>query len=222
VKILVVDDHQLIREGLRPVVERAAEGGEEVAVYEASSYDEALVYADAHPDIDLVLLDLRLPDVVGFAALVDLQERHPGVPVVIMSGDIDAGLVRAALEAGALGFIPKSSPSHVILGALRLVLAGGTYVPREIMQEAAASPVPPPRTDLPRHDAAAVAALGLTPRQMDVLALLLAGKANKVIGRELDLAEGTVKNHVAAVLKALDVTTRVQAVIAAGRLGIKP
>jgi DNA-binding NarL/FixJ family response regulator len=226
VKILVVDDHHLIREGLRPLLERLGERGDEAAVMEAASYDEALVYADSHPELDLVLLDLRLPNVSGFAALVDLQERHPDVPVVVMSGEDDPDLMREALERGALGFIPKSSPSHVILNALRLVLAGGTYVPPEIMSAAAFAPRPLRPSPSPdrrgEHQASGGAAerLGLTPRQMDVLALLLAGQPNKLICRELDLAEGTVKNHVAAVLKALNVTTRVQAVIAAAKLGI--
>jgi DNA-binding NarL/FixJ family response regulator len=218
-KILVVDDHQLIREGLRPVLERLGAVGEDVSVLEAASYEEAIVYADSHPDLDLVLLDLRLPNVSGFAALVDLQERHPDVPVVIMSGEDDPAVVRGTFDRGALGFLPKSSPSHVILNALRLVLAGGTYVPREIMS-AIASPDPASSMPPPMEEGQA-RGLGITPRQADVLALLLAGKSNKIICRELNLAEGTVKNHVAAVLKALNVTTRVQAVIAAAKLGIK-
>jgi DNA-binding NarL/FixJ family response regulator len=219
-KILVVDDHQLIREGLRPVLERLGGMGEEVSVLEAASYDEAIVYADSNPDLDLVLLDLRLPNVSGFAALVDLQERHPDVPVVIMSGEDDPAVVRGTFDRGALGFIPKSSPSHVILNALRLVLEGGTYVPREIMS-AFASPAPGPAQPATPMEESQARELGLTPRQADVLALLLAGKSNKIICRELNLAEGTVKNHVAAVLKALNVTTRVHAVIAAAKLGIK-
>jgi DNA-binding NarL/FixJ family response regulator len=216
VKILMVDDHHLMRDGLRPVLEQLGTPSDPASVFEASSYAAAIERADEHPDMDLVVLDLHLPDVTGFAALADLQERHPGLPIVVMSGEDDPALMRQAIDYGALGFIPKSSPSAVILSALRLVLSGGTYLPREIMWNATppaeasvvpASPIPP--------------GLDITPRQADVLALLLAGKSNKVICRELDLAESTVKNHVAAVFKALNVTSRVQAVLAAAKLGIK-
>jgi DNA-binding NarL/FixJ family response regulator len=153
---------------------------------------------------------------VGFAALVDMQERFPALPVVMMSGEDDPGVMREAIERGALGFIPKSSPKAVIVSALRLVLSGGTYVPREVMGTAPATK-PAPRA----NGAMDATSLGLTPRQTEVLECVLAGKSNKVIGRELGLAEGTVKNHVAAVLKSLDATNRVEAVIAAARRGIK-
>jgi DNA-binding NarL/FixJ family response regulator len=216
VKVLVVDDHALIREGLRPVLEALAEGGEPVQVLEAHDYARALELAAAHPDLDLALLDFNLPNVVGFAALVDIQERFPALPVVMMSGDDDPGVVREAIERGALGFIPKSSPKAVIMSALRLVLSGGTYVPREIMGRARAAK-PAPRGD----GAPDGRSLGLTPRQTEVLERVLAGKSNKVICRELGLAEGTVKNHVAAVLRSLDATNRVEAVIAAAKRGIK-
>ena len=218
-KVLVVDDHALIRQGMRSVLAQLGEG-EAVEVIEASGYGEALERIAANPDLDLVLLDLRMPDVIGFAALADIENRHPDVPIVVMTGEDDPELVREAFEHGALGFIPKSSPPPVILAALRLVLSGGTYVPPEIMAARAA-----PRAALiaaPHTDATLAAGrLGITPRQSDVLTLLLAGKSNKVISRELNLAEGTVKNHVAAVLKALNVDTRVQAVIAAARLGLR-
>lgn len=220
-KILIVDDHHLIREGLRPVLRQLApEGSSEPAeVFEAASFQAGLELANAHPDLDLVLLDLHLPDVTGFAALADLQERHPAIPVVVVSGEDDPNLVRMAFEHGALGFIPKSSTSQVILNALRLVLSGGTYLPREIMS-APATPSKP--SDLQNASAhRTLEALGITPRQADVLLLLLAGMSNKLICRQLNLAEGTVKNHLAAVFKALNVTSRVEAVIAAGRLGIK-
>jgi DNA-binding NarL/FixJ family response regulator len=219
-KVLVVDDHALIRQGLRPILRQLGNAGEEVTVIEAGSYTEALERIAENPDLDLVLLDLRMPDVSGFAALADIEESHPQVPIVVMTGEEDPRLVREAFDQGALGFIPKSSPPQVILAALRLVLSGGTYVPPHIMT---APNTPPHSTAQMPHVGLAAAAdrLGITPRQSDVLALLLAGKSNKVISRELDLAEGTVKNHVAAVLKALDVDTRVQAVIAAARLGLR-
>jgi DNA-binding NarL/FixJ family response regulator len=217
-KVLIVDDHALIRQGLRPILAQLGTDGEGVEVMEASGYAEALDRIAASPDLDLLMLDLRMPDVSGFAALADIEEHYPDLPVVIMTGEDDPALVREAFEHGALGFIPKSSPPPVILAALRLVLSGGTYVPPHIMAaantpRAAPAPLPDP--------AIAAGRLGITPRQSDVLALLLAGKSNKLISRELNLAEGTVKNHVAAVLKALNVDTRVQAVIAAARLGLK-
>ena len=215
-KILIVDDHQLIREGLRPVLRQLAAPSDDVTVLEASAFAPALAIAEQHHDLDLVLLDLHLPDVSGFGALETLQARFPAVPVVVVSGADDSSLVLGAVERGALGFIPKSSNSAVILNAVRLVLSGGTYLPREII----ASPVAP-ATPLPARTGNGLDGLGLTPRQADVLRLLLAGKSNKLICRELDLAEGTVKNHLAAIFRALHVTTRVEAVVAAGRLGIK-
>ena len=215
-KILVIDDHELIRAGLKPVLEQLVPG-ETITVLEAPSYTRGVEIAAAHPDLDLALLDFNLPNVTGYAALVDLQERFPEVPVVIVSGEDDPALVRGMFDRGALGFIPKSSSPAVIVSALRLVLAGGTYLPPEIMLSgrAQAATQPPPAT--PGGDRG----LGLTPRQAEVMDLLLAGKPNKVICRELDLAEGTVKNHVAAVLKALGATNRVEAVIAAAKLGIR-
>jgi len=218
--ILVVDDHALIRQGLKPLLAQLAEpGSEPVEVLEAASYGEALERIASRPDLDLLLLDLRMPDVSGFAALSDIEERHPDLPVVVMTGEDEPELVREALEHGALGFIPKSSAPAVVLNALRLVLAGGTYIPPEIVAGGARRAAPPP--PLRSEAAATLQRLGITPRQADVLTLLLAGKSNKVISRELELAEGTVKNHVAAVLKALGVETRVQAVVAAGRLGLR-
>ncbi len=217
-KILIVDDHHLIREGMRPVLERLPAPGleEPVEIFEAENFDAATRIVTKHPDLDLVLLDVRMPGTSGFAGLAQWQKRFPGLPVVMMSGEDDPALVRSAIDQGALGYIPKSSTSEVILSALRLVLSGGTYLPREAIGPDRVAPMP--QADF----AADVAArLGITPRQADVLALLLAGKSNKVICRELNLAESTVKNHVAAVFKALNVTTRVQAVLAAAKLGIK-
>jgi DNA-binding NarL/FixJ family response regulator len=216
VRILIIDDHHLIRDGMRPVLQRLA-ADDALEVVEAATFQAGLAEAARHADFDLALLDLRLPDVAGFEALTELQRVHPEIPVVVMSGEDDPRLVREALERGALGYIPKSSSTAVILNALRLVLSGGTYLPRQIMGDASSDPA----------DASAARALpkdpglDLTPRQADVLALLVAGKSNKEICRALDLAEGTVKSHLAAIFRALNVTTRVQAVIAAAKLGVK-
>ena len=214
-KILLVDDHHLIRDGMRPVLERL-DPSEPVEVFEAATFEAAVETASRHDDLDLVLLDLRLPGVTHFEALDGLRERFPALPILLMSGDDEPDLVRGALERGALGYIPKSSNSEVLLNAIRLVLSGGTYLPPEAIgrQSRGAAPAGSSAEDI-------AARLAITPRQADVLALLLAGKSNKLISRELNLAESTVKNHVAAVFRALDVTTRVQAVLAASKLGIK-
>ncbi len=226
-KILMIDDHHLVREGMRPLLQRLAEPGDAVQVIDAATFRAGLDAIAANPDLDLVLLDLNLPDAVGVAVLAELQRGHRGLPVVVVSGDDDPALVRSILQQGALGFIPKSSSPEVVLNALRLVLSGGTYLPREVMAASApgalssvgAGNATPAKAGGP--SSALAARIGVTPRQADVLALLVAGKSNKQICRELDLAEGTVKNHIAAVFKALNVTTRVQAVIAAAKLGIK-
>jgi DNA-binding NarL/FixJ family response regulator len=217
-KVLIIDDHEMVREGLRQVVEQLGAPGESVMVLQAGSYARGVDIAAENRDLDLVLLDFNLPNVEGFAALVDLQERFPDLPVVIVSGHDDPDLMRESFERGALGFVPKTSNGSVILHALRLVLSGGTYVPREAMG-AARKPTAPPRAIHPPDEA--LSRLGITPRQADVLALMLAGKPNKVICRELNLAEGTVKTHIAAILKALNASNRVEAVIAASRLGLK-
>ena len=107
-KVLVVDDHALIRQGLKPVLAQLGQPGETVEVLEASGYAEALERIGATPDLDLVLLDLRMPGVSGFVALADIEDRYPDVPVVIMTGEEEPELVREAFEHGALGFIPKS------------------------------------------------------------------------------------------------------------------
>jgi len=218
VKVLIIDDHEMVRDGLRHVVEQLGAPGESVMVLQAGDYARGVDIASQNRDLDLVLLDFNLPNVEGFAALVDLQERFPELPVVIVSGQDDPDLMRETLERGALGFIPKTSNGSVILHALRLVLSGGTYVPREAMAAARRPAAPQPAMRAPDE---ALSRLGITPRQADVLALMLAGKPNKVICRELNLAEGTVKTHIAAILKALNASNRVEAVIAASRLGLK-
>jgi DNA-binding NarL/FixJ family response regulator len=216
-KILVVDDHALIREALRGVLKEIKD---DAAVLEAPNCGKAMQLIAEHPDIGLVLLDLGLPDRDGFSVLAELREHYPAMAVVVLSAQQDRTSVVKALDLGALGFIPKSGQRAVMLSALQLVFAGGTYIPPEILARDETSPLPPgakpPGADRPR---VSPADLGLTDRQLEVLAVVMQGKPNKVICRELNLAEPTVKNHVTAILKALGVSNRTEAVIAVRELG---
>jgi DNA-binding NarL/FixJ family response regulator len=216
VKILVVDDHPLIREALRGVL-KELKG--DATVLEASSCSQAMEFIAANSDLALILLDLNLPDRDGFSMLAELEERYPALSVVVLSAQHDRESVARALDLGALGFIPKSGQREVMVGALQLVFAGGIYIPPEILARDKSSAAEPSRTGTavgrPR---ASPSDLGLTERQIEVLALIMQGKPNKAICRILNLAEPTVKNHVTAILKALDVSNRTEAVIAVGEL----
>ena len=214
-KLLVIDDHPLLREAVQGVVTRLEPGA---MVLAAGDSERGFAIADAEPDLDLVLLDLTLPGLAGIPALKAWRRRYPEVPVVVLSSADDRPTVLAAIAAGAAGFIPKSSPNEVLLNALRLVLAGGKYLPPEALAPVAGSGARAPRVATGR--ALSLETLGLTDRQAQVLKLLAAGKSNKLICRELDLAERTVKAHISAVFRALGVTTRTQAALAAAKLGL--
>jgi DNA-binding NarL/FixJ family response regulator len=210
-KVLLVDDHALIRDAMRGVI---AELQPDAAVLEASSYAAGISLIEQNPDLALVMLDISLPDGNGFKVLEELRERHPAVSVVMLSGMNDRDSVVRALDKGALGFIPKSGSREVLINALRLVLAGGIYIPPEVLidnSETKGVAEPP-------ADRKSAAALGLTPRQLEVLALMMQGKSNKLICRALHLAEPTVKNHVSAIFKALGVANRTEAALAAMEL----
>jgi DNA-binding NarL/FixJ family response regulator len=217
-KFLVVDDHALIREALRGVLRELDEGA---TIFEASRWAEAARLLEEHPDLALVLLDLGLPDRDGLAALKETRAQHPKIPIVILSARHDRPHVVKALELGAVGFIPKSGEREVMLGALRLVFSGGVYIPPEILSRPETPPGP--STALGRRlegpTPTSPADLGLTARQVDVLALMMRGKSNKAICRILNLAEPTVKNRVTAILKALKASNRTEAVIRVGELG---
>ena len=173
---------------------------------------------ESHPDTNLILLDLSLPDRDGFSVLAELRERYPSIAVVVMSGVHDRDSVTKVLELGAVGFIPKSARREVMLSALQLIFAGGVYVPPEILAPEEAAQATPSRKD---RAIVSLADVGLSERQQDVLALMMQGKSNKVICRTLNLAEPTVKNHVTAILRALKVANRTEAVIAVNELGWK-
>lgn len=222
-KILLVDDHPLFREGMRHVLGQLAA---HAVLLEAPSGRGTLELAGQHPDLDLILLDLSLPDMGGLEVLAALRQRHPDVPVVILSASEHVADIMLAIENGARGYIPKSSSSQLLLAALRLVFDGGVYVPPAVLASGSPVAIPPagPGIADPWPAGRALsdpALLGLTQRQWEVLKLIVDGKCNKDIARELGIEASTVKVHVSPVLKALKVTNRVQAVLAVSRLGIR-
>ena len=219
-KVLVVDDHALIRDALQGVL---AELRPDVSILEAADCRQAMTLVEAHIDLELIFLDLGLPDGDGFAVLEDLRSSNPAIGVVVLSATKDRDSVTRALRLGAVGFIPKSGTRPVMLSAIQLILAGGIYVPPEVLgPEGAAQTGGAATPSRAGTKAASPADLGLTVRQIDVLALMMQGKSNKAICRELDIAEQTVKTYVTAILKALSVANRTEVVIAANARGWKP
>jgi DNA-binding NarL/FixJ family response regulator len=192
----------------------------DAVVLEASNCAQTMEAVASHPDINLILLDVNLPDRDGLSILTELRERNPAVSVVVLSADQDRASVMKAFDLGAMGYIPKSARSEVMLRALQLVFAGGIYIPPEVLPREHFSHTAP-RPSGGSRTIVSPADLGLTNRQLDVLALMMQGKNNKSICRVLKLAESTVKNHVTVILKALEVTNRTEAVIAVNELGWK-
>lgn len=223
--VLLIDDHTLFREGVALLLRPLVDG---LVVREAGTCEEGLARLDQEGAADLVLIDLALPGMPGLEGIAQLRARWPQTPVVALSSSDDRATVLAAIDAGAMGFIPKTSSSAVMLAALQLILARGVYLPPSAFLEAphvaagaaATATSAPPSMPSPRTPATPMQ-LGLTPRQSEVLYLILQGKPAKLIERELGLSASSVKAHTSAVLRALNVTTRTQAVVAAGRLGLQ-
>ena len=213
--ILLVDDHPLLRGGMRFLL-RSLDAALEMD--EASNCTQALELV-AGRSYNLVLLDLNMPGLNGLDALDALRDAVPGTPLVVLSGEEDPRVVRAAIERGAMGFIPKSSTPEVLVQALRLVLAHGVYLPRAVLDAEHSTPAPAPAS--PQAASGDMPLPGLTPRQMEVLRCVIRGEPNKVIARELNLSEGTVKAHVTAVLRGLGARNRTEAVYAAAKLGLR-
>ena len=208
-RILLVDDHALFRDGVALLLKELDPA---VQVLHAANLGEALAALGGGTDIGLILLDLILPGAHGFQALEAIRERHPGVPLVMLSSQEDQVTVLRSIQLGAMGFVPKSASSQQMFDALRTVLAHGIYVPPLSLAGIALAVPVQPRTS--------PAELGLTQRQTQVLRLILEGKPMKLIARELGLSPNTAKTHVSAVLRALCVTTRTQAIVAASRMGL--
>ena len=209
-RILLVDDHVLFREGLSMLM---AHRFPELRLTEVGTIGAALVHLQAPQAYQLVLLDLALPDSQGLEGLCRVREVAPSTTVVVLSADDSTPTVLAALDAGAAGFIPKTANARVLEAGLQAVLAGGVALPPSLLGDVGA---PAPASVTSTTDA-----LGLSPRQADVLGLLVEGRSNKLICRELGLSESTVKTHLAAIFRKLDVSTRTQAVVMAARLGLR-
>ena len=234
-KVLLVDDHPLILSALQAVIQGLADGIEVIGAGSAAAARDALA---GHGDIDMLLLDLALGEESGFDLLAEFRESHPSVPVVVVSASERASDVIRAIDLGAMGFVPKRTSNDALVGALRMVLGGGLYVPptmlgldlrRMAADEAAreASVLGDAAQAEPHQQVTSLESMGLTPRQTEVMGLLLKGLPNKLIARELNLSVETVKDHVAAVLRALGVSSRTQAVLAVsqmtqGRGGVVP
>ena len=223
-KILIADDHRLVIEAVKAKLSELAPGIEFVL---SMSVSELL--AAASDDLDLALIDLNMPGADGQSHIDEMRRRHPAVPLIVLSGTEDPAVMRAALERGVLGFIPKAYSPEVMISAVRLVLAGGVYVPPMML-----SALPPgivagvpsgaagggaPRSASASHTLEHLRNV-LTERQVEVLQLLSQGKPNKLIGRSLGISEGTVKIHLAAIFRALNVRNRTEAVVAAQSLTV--
>ncbi len=209
-KLLVIDDHPVLREGLSALLKQA---GPQTAVVQASSVTEGRDAASQHADIDVILLDLMMPGVNGFDAIAEFGRIRPELPIIVFSSSEDPKDVRRALKLGALGYVPKSASPTVLLAAVRLVLAGERYIPPLVLDR--------PKSTSARQSSFPDAGAGhLTDRQVEVLRLLAKGQPNKVIASSLDLSEKTVKAHITAIFRALNVINRTQAAAAGRHSGI--
>jgi two-component system, NarL family, nitrate/nitrite response regulator NarL len=210
-KLLVVDDHPIVRDGLATLLRQL---GADTVVLQVGDAARALEMAVEHADLDVVILDIAMPGMDGLRALGEFGRVRPDLPVIVISASEDARDAREALAKGALGYVPKSASRHTLLSAIRLVLNGDLYVPPLILSETRFSYAPDPR------GAAASTGSTLTTRQIEVLKQLSQGKSNKSIALELGLSEKTVKAHVTAIFKALNVINRTQAAAAGREAGL--
>jgi len=213
VHILLIDDHAMFRQGLKFLL---GELNADLQFSEAGSCEPALELIAEDPP-SLILLDLNMPGFQGLGALHKVIAAVPEIPIAVLSGEDDPGLIRDAIDAGASGFVPKSSKSEILVAALKLILAGGVYLPTAALKQASFA------TD----DANATVknnkkANTLSARQTEVLLRAIKGQPNKIIAMDLGIAEGTVKTHLSGAFRTLGVRNRTEAVFAAAKLGLAP
>jgi DNA-binding NarL/FixJ family response regulator len=201
-KVLIADDHPLFREAMVLAIRHL--DGTDSQVLEAGTFDETRRLAEAMPDLDLLLLDLRMPGMEGLSGLIELRRRLPALPIVIVSATEEPRVIREAIAAGAMAYIPKSLDRATIAAALHRVMEGETWQPEP--SEGTAAPTGAPSAERMK---------ALTPQQRNILKLIAAGKPNKIIAYELDIAETTVKAHITVILRKLGVYSRTQAALVA-------
>lgn len=209
-RILFADDHPLFREGVKPVLLKLAP---EVEILEAKDYPMAFELARRHDDIDLALLDLYMPGMSGVEGIGRFRAAFPRIPVAVLSASDERENIQRLLANGALGYISKSSPSDVILSALRLVLAGGIYIPPSLLDGVSEGEVETFMLEAGKQES-------LTRRQVDVLRELAKGLNNRQIAHNLNVTEGTVKIHLAGIFRVLNVNSRTEALLLAQKMGL--
>ena len=209
-KILIADDHPLFREAIHNVISDGFPGSD---VMETADLDSALALTQEHDDLDLILLDLNMPGMHGLNGLINLRNESPTIPVVIVSAEQDKQIVLQAITYGAVGFITKSSPRLQMTEAIQQILNGNVYLPPDIIRTQK-NPNQRRMNDTPGFAPELLQAL--TRKQLLVLERMTKGESNKQIAYNLDIAETTVKAHVSAILRKLNVHNRVQAILSAG------
>ncbi|MDR5740958.1 MULTISPECIES: response regulator transcription factor [unclassified Caballeronia] len=220
-RFLVADDHELIRQAVKSLLR----GIDPDAQFdEADSWDTLAAAARPEANHDLAIVDLHMSGMAGASSLTALLKANPALPLVVLSAEESVDEMRAVLAAGALGFVPKREPANVMLKAIELVLSGGAYVPIEALSLIGGSRVAPPRTASPSPNTSSngpAATLAphhlhlmenLSPRQREIMRLVHHGCTNKMIARELQVAEGTVKVHLSVIFRALGVHNRSSAI----------
>ena len=221
--VLLIDDHPLILVALRTLVQDL---GERVDVVAATTARQAREILAANADFDIALLDLQLGDDDGFDLLIELRSTCPALSIVVVAASEHRDDVMRAIDLGAMGFVPKCAANALLMDALRMVMSGGIYLPPSVMRSPSQPRLQGQNGARGMWDgaldgeraAATLETLPLTPRQKQVLALLLRGQSNKLIARALNLSVETIKDHVAAVLRTLKVSSRTQAVLAVSQM----
>lgn len=206
-KVLIVDDHALVRAGLRPTIQTALDDA--CDILEADSLARALEILEEQVNtVDLVLLDLTLPDAQGLVGLERIREKFSSIPIAILSAQTDTQLIQNSYRLSISGFIIKSAKAEIIVSAVRLILSGGIYIPPEILNAAKSSQEPQTRS----WGRTGLSESQLTPRQQEVLHLITKGASNQEISDSIGATIGTVKSHVVGILRALGVNSRTQAI----------